>query len=157
MMTWLLLFSGLLMALLSGVFLSFSDFVMRGLLQAPAQAGSAGMVGLNRTVYRSAFMVLFMGFVPAALGLGVLAFLQVDGPAFAMILLGSLAYIAGVFAVTGFGNVPMNNSLDALADRADARAAYWPDYADRWTRLNHLRTAASAFAAAMWLIAANLL
>ncbi|WP_342070293.1 DUF1772 domain-containing protein [Yoonia algicola] len=157
MMTWLLLLSGLLMALLSGVFLSFSDFVMRGLMQASAQAGSAGMVGLNRTVYRSVFMVLFVGFVPAAIGLSVWAFLQVDGPALVPILLGCMAYVAGVFAVTGFGNVPMNNRLDALAERADARAAYWPDYADRWTRLNHLRTAASAFAAAMWLIASNLL
>ncbi len=37
MMTWILMVAGLLMALISGVFLSFSDFVMRGLAQAPAR------------------------------------------------------------------------------------------------------------------------
>ena len=40
-MTWILLSAGLLMALLSGVFLSFSDFVMRGLVQAPGTAGAS--------------------------------------------------------------------------------------------------------------------
>jgi len=61
LMTWILLVSGLLMALISGVFLSFSDFVMRGLAQAPGTAVATGMIGLNRTGYKSCFLELFMG------------------------------------------------------------------------------------------------
>lgn len=156
-MTWILLSAGLLMALLSGVFLSFSDFVMRGLVQAPGTAGAAGMVGLNRTVYRSLFMVLFMGFLPASAALALVAFWQTSGAALTLIVIGALTYALGVFAVTGFGNVPMNQRLDANADAPGALADYWPHYAQHWTRLNHIRSAASAFAALTWLIAAHLL
>ena len=39
MMTWALTVAGFLMALIAGVFLGFSDFIMRGLAQAPGTAG----------------------------------------------------------------------------------------------------------------------
>lgn len=97
-MTWILLTAGLLMALLSGIFLAFSDFVMRGLVQAPNAEGSSGMVGLNRTVYKSIFMLLFMGFLPLTLGLVVMAFSQVSGPAFGMIVAGALSYFVASLA-----------------------------------------------------------
>lgn len=155
-MIWLLLISGLSMALVAGVFLSFSDFVMRGLAQAPETAGPAGMVGLNRTVYRSIFMVLLMGFLPGAVALALLALWQIEGAPLSFVIAGSLAYILGVFAVTGMGNVPMNNRLDSLSGRTGELATYWPEYARRWTLLNHVRTAASAFAALSWLTAANM-
>jgi uncharacterized membrane protein len=152
----LLIISGLLMALVAGVFLSFSDFVMRGLVQAPAGQGAAGMVGLNRTVYRSAFMVLLMGFVPGSLALAALAVWRLEGAAQLAVLSGAGAYLLGVMAVTGLGNVPMNNRLDALSRRPGAALDYWPVYAARWTRLNHLRWTAATFAAAAWLVAAQL-
>lgn len=157
MMTWILLVAGLLMALISGVFLSFSDFVMRGLAQAPGTAGAAGMIRLNRTVYKSIFMVLFMGLVLGSIALALLAYWQLDGAALSLVVAGTLSYLVGVLAVTGFGNIPMNNRLDATSERSGDMAIYWADYAKRWTRLNHIRTAASAFAAFSWLIAANLL
>ena len=40
----LITLAGLLMAVLSGVFLSFSDFIMRGLIRAPAGAGAEGII-----------------------------------------------------------------------------------------------------------------
>ena len=157
MMSWVLLVAGLLMALISGVFLSFSDFVMKGLAQAPGTAGAAGMIGLNRTVYKSIFMVLFMGLLLGAIALALSALWQLDGAALYFVLAGTLSYLFGVFAVTGFGTVPMNNRLDATSGRAKDMASYWPEYLRRWTRLNHIRTSASAFAALFWLMAANLL
>jgi uncharacterized membrane protein len=155
-MAFVLTVAGLLMALVAGVFLSFSDFVMRGLVQAPAGQGAAGMVGLNRTVYRSAFMVLLMGFVPGSGALAALAIWQLDGAARLAALAGTVAYLSGVMAVTGMGNVPMNTRLDALSRGPEGTDAYWPGYARGWTRLNHLRVAASTFAAAAWLSAAQL-
>lgn len=155
-MSWVLLTAGLLMALVAGVFLSFSDFVMRGLAQAPDATGAEGMVGLNRTVYRSIFMVLLMGFAPVALGLAGLAFWRLEGPAVPLIIAGAAAYVLGAFAVTGMGNVPMNQRLDALALEGAGYGVYWQDYVRGWTSLNHVRTAASTFAAAAWLAAANL-
>ncbi|MCT4683707.1 MAG: DUF1772 domain-containing protein [Roseicyclus sp.] len=155
-MSWILLLSAILMALVAGVFLSFSDFVMRGLAAAPGTAGAAGMVGLNRTVYRSIFMGLLIGFVPGSLALGALAVRHLEGLALVLTLLGSLAYLLGVMAVTGRGNVPMNRRLAALAGDAPGLAAFWPGYLRGWTRLNHLRVAASALAALAWGTAAGL-
>ncbi|MBF9058212.1 DUF1772 domain-containing protein [Rhodobacterales bacterium HKCCSP123] len=155
-MTWILLVSAILMALVAGVFLSFSDFVMRGLASAPGTSGAAGMVGLNRTVYRSIFMVLLLGFVPVSAALAAMALWQMQGAAQALTLAGALAYLVGVMAVTGRGNVPMNQRLDRLADSPAEVSAYWPRYLRAWTVLNHLRVAASASAALAWGVAAGL-
>lgn len=156
-MDWILLIAGLLMALIAGVFLSFSDFVMRGLVQASSGGGAAGMVGLNRTVYKSAFMVLLMGFLPVSIALAIFSILQIEGAAMVFVVAGSGVYVLGVMAVTGLGNVPMNQRLDDLSDRATEMKAYWVEYAVRWTRLNHVRTASSTFTALSWLIAANMI
>lgn len=155
-MEWILMIAGLAVALVAGVFLGFSDFIMRGLTRAPASQGATGMVGLNRTVYRSVFMVLLLGLVPVSGTLGLLAFWQFEGAARTLTLAGVLAYLIGVFAVTGMGNVPMNKRLDAMDGQPHETADYWPRYAQRWTQLNHARTAGSTLAALCWLSAAHL-
>ena len=100
-MEWILMFAGLAVSLVAGVFLGFSDFIMRGLAQAPASQGAAGMVGLNRAVYRSVFMVLLLGLVPVSGALGLLAVWQLQGVAMVLTLVGAAVYLVGVFAVTG--------------------------------------------------------
>ncbi|MGP1358134.1 anthrone oxygenase family protein [Roseicyclus sp.] len=147
----LLTLAGLLMALVAGVFLAFSDFVMRGLAQAGAP-GAAGMVGLNRTVYRSAFMGMLVGLAPGSLALAGLAAWQLDGLARGAAIGGAAAYLLGVMAVTGLGNVPLNTRLDAAMGQGRA-AGLWPAYVRDWTRLNHLRTVAATLAASAWLLA----
>ena len=155
-MEWIFMPAGLAVALVAGVFLGFSDFIMRGLAQAPASQGAAGMVGLNRTVYRSVFMVLLLGLVPVSGALGLLALWQLEGVARTLTLVGVGTYLIGVLAVTGMGNVPMNTRLDEMSGKPREIAGYWPHYAQRWTRLNHARTAGSALAAICWLSAAQL-
>ena len=143
------------MALIAGVFLSFSDSIMRGLAQAPGKAGPSSMVVINRTVFHSIFMVLFFGLLAVSVALALLALWQLDGIALSLVLASSLSYGLGVFAVTGLGNVLMNNRLDAMSESMEQTAIYWLDYVQRWTRLSNIRSAASAFAAIAWLIAAN--
>ena len=113
------------------------------------------MVGINRTVYHSIFIVLFISLLAVSVALALLAFWQEDGIVLSLVLAGSLSYSLGVFAVTGLGNVPMNNRLDAISGSMEQTTTYWFDYVQRWTRLNNIRSAASAFAAIAWLIAAN--
>ena len=50
------------------------------------------------------------------------------------------------------GNVPMNNRLDRMATDGAAARVYWTSYATVWTLWNHVRTAASAAAAACFLV-----
>ena len=156
MMTLILMIAGFTATLVAGVFLSFSDFVMRGLSRAPDAQGALGMVGLTRTVYRSVFMVMLLGLVPSAIVLAIVAFWQLQDAARAITVVGSAAYLMGVVAVTALGNVPMNTRLDQVSERSRAITEYWPAYVRGWTYLNHVRTASALTTGACWMTAASL-
>ena len=143
------------MALIAGVFLSFSDSIMRGLAQAPGKAGPSSMVVINRTVFHSIFMVLFFGLLAVSVALALLALWQLDGIALSLVLASSLSYGLGIFAVTGLGSVPMNNRLGTMSGSIEQTAIYWLDFVQLWTQLNNIRSSVSAIAAIAWLIAAN--
>ena len=143
---------GLAAALVGGVFQSFSDFVMRGLNQAGPEASAAGMIGLNRTVYRSAFLVMLLALAPAGIGFAVYGFFYVGGTAKVLLIAASVIYVVSVFLVTVAGNVPRNEKLDRL--EGQGAADYWPTYFREWTQLNHARTFGSIGAAICYLLAA---
>ena len=143
------------MALIAGVFLSFSDFIMRRLAQAPGTAGPTSMVVINRTVFHSIFMVLFIGLLVVSVALAQLALWQLNGIALSLVLAGSLSYGLCVFAVAGLGSVPMSNRLSTMSGSMEETAIYWLDFVQLWTRLNNIRSAVSAIAAIAWLIVAN--
>ncbi|MGI9389769.1 MAG: DUF1772 domain-containing protein [Boseongicola sp.] len=149
-----LILAGLAAALVAGFFLTFSDFVMRALGASAPAAGTEAMQHVNREVYKSVFMLLFLGYVPVALTILVLAISSVSTPASGWMIAGSISYLLGVFTVTALGNVPMNQRLDALDHHSDDGQAYWLIYHARWTRLNHVRTLCSIFTAASYLAAA---
>ena len=147
------LFIGLNAALVGGVFQSFSDFVMRGLMQGAAASGVETMQGINRTVFRSVFLTTFFLLVPATLAMAYVAFTQFDGAAQRLIILGAIAYILLVFVVTIVGNVPMNERLAKLPANSAEAARYWEIYGQNWTRWNHIRTFGSIVTAGSFLIA----
>ncbi|MEP0640528.1 MAG: hypothetical protein ABJC93_16505, partial [Roseobacter sp.] len=55
-------------ALVSGVFLAFSDFIMRSLAHTGGIGGVDAMQAINREVFRWVFMTLFIGMAPISLG-----------------------------------------------------------------------------------------
>ncbi|MEC7291572.1 MAG: hypothetical protein VXW22_15925, partial [Pseudomonadota bacterium] len=59
---------GLSASLVAGVFQTFSDFVMGGLMRAKPASGIDAMQQLNRTVFRSVFLATFLALVPATIG-----------------------------------------------------------------------------------------
>jgi uncharacterized membrane protein len=139
-------------ALLGGVFLAFSDFIMRALRRTEGAGGAAAMQAVNREVFRYVFMPLFLGMVPVSLTLAVGAALTLPAPA--PVVAAGILYLVGVFGLTAARNVPMNNQL-AAADPASAEGQrYWTDtYVPRWTFWNTLRAAACIAAAALLLVA----
>lgn len=140
--------------LVSGVFLTFSDFVMRSLARAKTAAGVEVMQVINREVFRSVFMVLLMGMSALSPLLIGYAYFRVAGSASALIMTGGAVYFVGVFLVSLVFNVPMNNRLDAKEHSSAEAAAYWTDiYLPRWTFWNYLRAIASAAAAICYLVA----
>ncbi|HAE93297.1 MULTISPECIES: DUF1772 domain-containing protein [Hyphomonas] len=145
---------GLAAALVGGVFQSFSDFVMAGLVRAAPSGGIESMQQINRTVFRSVFLATLLGLVPVMLVMSLLAWQTQDGAAKTMIFTGSAIYIVTVLGVTMFGNVPMNERLDRLPHRDQDAANYWKTYGVVWTRWNHVRTLGSIASAICYLLAA---
>ncbi|MEN8677577.1 MAG: anthrone oxygenase family protein [Alteriqipengyuania sp.] len=133
--------------LVAGVFLTFSDFVMRALARAAPAAGIEAMQIINREVYRSLFMTLLIGLTLVSSLLAV-AGIFLAGRDVALWLVGAAgAYIVGVMAVTARKNVPMNQRLDRMEHLSTDARAYWVTYTRDWTRWNHLRWVAALAAA----------
>lgn len=140
--------------LVAGVFLSFSDFVMRSLDGAKPAAGVEVMQGINREVLGSLFMVLLLAMSALSPFLLGYAYLHVAGSASVLIMTGGAIYFAGVFVVTLVFNVPMNGRLAAKDYGAAEAATYWTKtYRPHWTFWNSVRTLAAAASASCYLVA----
>lgn len=145
---------GLAAALVGGVFQSFSDFVMRGLLLAAPGGGMESMQHINRTVFRSVFLTTFLALVPVTVGFAIYAGLRLEGPAKGLLIAAAVVYVLSVFVVTAAGNVPMNEKLDGLEYTVAEGHRYWAHYGRVWTWWNHVRTLGSVVTAALYLLAA---
>lgn len=158
MFPWLFLLlqiSALGTALLGGVFLAFSDFLMRALAKSAPAAGMEAMQQINREVFRYVFMTLFLGLVPVSVLLAVLALTAMEGDAATLTLVAAGIYLLGVFGVTAARNVPLNNRLAAMDHReADAQAFWRGTYVPRWTAWNSLRAGACIASAGVFMAAA---
>jgi len=139
-------------ALLGGVFLAFSDFIMRSLARTGGSGGIEAMQVVNREVFRWIFMALFLGMAPVSLLLSGYGYLALGGPGAMPVVLSGLVYLVGCFAVTVRFNVPMNEALAAMDPTADIARSYWEGtYLPRWTFWNSVRTAACIAAAGLLL------
>ena len=140
--------------IVSGVFLTFSDFVMRSLDGAKPGAGVEVMQVINREVLRSVFMVLLLGMSALSPLLIAYAYFGVTGAASALIMTGGALYLAGVFIVSLVFNVPMNNRLEGKDPSGTEATTYWTStYLPRWTFWNGVRASAAAGSAICYLIA----
>ena len=150
----LIQFAILAYALVGGVFLAFSDFVMRSLALTSGAAGVQAMQSINREVFRWIFMVLFLGLAPVSLVIAGYGGWVLSGQPGTLMLIAGLTDFVGCFGVTVFFNVPMNEALASMDAQSDATHTYWTEtYLPRWTFWNSVRTAACAVSAALLLFA----
>jgi len=146
-------FAILAYALVGGVFLAFSDFIMRSLMRTGGHGGVEAMQAINREVFRWIFMTLFLGMAAVSLFVAGYGALGLSGPAGTLIMLAGIVYVIGCFGVTVVFNVPMNEALARMEMSADATRAYWLQvYVPRWTFWNTVRTAACTVSAALLLL-----
>ncbi|SES21976.1 Uncharacterized membrane protein [Tranquillimonas rosea] len=139
-------------ALVGGVFLAFSDFIMRSLSLISGHGGAEAMQVINREVFRWVFMTLFLGLAAVSLVLVLHAAIWLDGAPAMLIATAGLVYLLGCFAVTVVFNVPMNEALAGLDLAETSTQSYWTGtYLPRWTFWNTVRTIACGLAAALLL------
>ena len=148
----LLQFSILAYALVGGVFLAFSDFIMRSLAHTSGIGGVDAMQVINREVFRWVFMALFIGMAPVSLAIAGYGWFAVGHGPGTMFMLAGLTYVVGCFCVTVFFNVPMNEALAGMDASSSVARDYWTGtYLPRWTFWNSVRTFACTLSAALLL------
>jgi len=148
----LLQMSILAYALVGGVFLAFSDFIMRSLAITGGIGGVEAMQVINREVFQWVFMTLFLGMAAMSVVIAGYAFFGMSGPASVLILLAALVYLIGCFGVTVAFNVPMNQALGGMDLSVQTTQDYWlRTYVPRWTFWNSARTIASTVSAGLLL------
>jgi uncharacterized membrane protein len=139
--------------LIAGVFFAFSTFVMKALARLAAADGLCAMQSINVVVVRSWFMAVFIGTAVICAPLLIYSLFRLDEPVGIFLLFGSLLYLLGSFMVTIVFNVPRNEALAKVAPTDSGGTSLWLGYVAGWTTWNHVRTAASLAAAALFSIA----
>jgi uncharacterized membrane protein len=136
-------------ALVAGVLLAFSAFVMRALDALTPSAAITAMQQINRFAPGPGLLVPLMGTAVLSLVLGVLAVVSlVSGSSRRgwLVLAGCVLYLVA-FGVTAADHVPRNDALGLVDPLAAGAAETWRAYAGPWLLLNHVRTAAAALGA----------
>jgi uncharacterized membrane protein len=142
----LLLASALSTALMAGLFFAYSFSVVPGLGQLGDYEYLRAMQSINRAIQNPFF---FMPFFSSLILVPLAAWRVRDRGRRRLLLAGTVCYTAGVMAVTIFGNVPLNNAVEAMQLQAMSipeLKAQRDAFEDFWNRLNLVRTVFSLLA-----------
>jgi len=153
--TGLLWATALSTGIMAGIYFAFSTFVMQSLAALPRSQGIAAMNSINDVILSSAFMPLFFGTTLASVVLGIWGGVRWGDPGSWAMLAGAIVYVIGMFVFTAAFNVPLNEALAKVDPHGAEAAPTWSHYLTRWTAWNHARTAASAIACALYVVALN--
>ena len=140
-------------ALVAGIFLAFSNFVMRALARISPPSGITAMQAINVTVLNPGFLGLFIGTALACAALLVYAVMHLQASGAWLLVWGSSCYLLGTFGVTMVFNVPRNNALARIEPLGAESAGFWRAYVSGWTVWNHVRTGAALVGAGLLVVA----
>ncbi|MDF9797936.1 putative membrane protein [Catalinimonas alkaloidigena] len=136
-----LLTAVLLTGLSAGLFYAWSVSVIPGTRKVSDMVYLETMQSINRAILNPAFFLIFFG----SLLLLVTSTVQQyqSGQSFWLMLAAAFTYLIGTFGVTAFGNVPLNNGLDALQLHDLSPEQILSSrirYEGHWNRLHMIRT-----------------
>jgi uncharacterized membrane protein len=129
-----------LTGLSAGLFYAWEVSVIPGTKKIGDRSYVETMQSINRAIINPAFMLIFLG----SFILQIITTFQHRGTdALWFLLAAALTYFIGTLLVTGLGNVPLNNALDALNINelsTDQIMGKRNQYELRWNRLHTIRT-----------------
>jgi uncharacterized membrane protein len=138
---------------IAGVFFAFSTFIMTALDRSGQVHGVVAMNSINSVILQSHFMPVFYLTTLASLALAAVSLMRWNEPGTMAMLAGGLIYVVGMFGVTLFFNVPLNNALGAVDAASASAVPVWARYLKDWTMWNHVRTIASLASTTLFIIA----
>ncbi len=147
----------LLTGLSAGLFFAWEVSVIPGTKQVSDRTYLDTMQSINRAIFNPGFYTIFFG---SLLLLSISSYSQyreVVNGSFWLILTATLIYLIGTIGVTVFGNVPMNEALDAvnLSDLNSTEARHTRmDYEAKWNQWHTIRTVCAVLAFILCILAA---
>ena len=150
----ILIISATMTALMAGFFFSYSISVSWGLGKLADKEFLKTMQSINREVQNPIFFVCFFG---TLIMLAIATFQQYSygSNTFVMLLIATLLYLVGVFGVTVFANVPLNNQLEQfdISNATEVTAKQMRTRFERpWNLWNNVRTICSLCAVILIII-----
>lgn len=150
------LVTAVLVALVCGLFYSYSCSVSLGLKRLPDPEYLRAMQEINRAILNLWFFLSFMGsLVMLPVMAGISYWQGGASQGFFFLLAAAIVYIIGVFGVTIAGNVPLNNMLDKFnigAATTEQLQSMRMRFEAPWNRLNLIRTLANILSFVLLLI-----
>ncbi len=134
----------LLNALSTGFFFAWSVSVILGTKKVGHLTYLETMQSINREILNLMFFIVFFG---SLITLVLTTYLQSNNKTvFVLVMASTIIYLIGTFGVTVFGNVPLNNELEALniiklnlIELKDFRTYY----ENTWNQFHGIRTISS--------------
>lgn len=144
-----LLAAAVLAGLQAGTYYTWASGVMPGLARTDARTFIEAMQQMNVAIVNPVFLASFLG-APLLAGAAVAA----CAPAARPWAIAGAALAVGTILITGAGNIPLNNALEAAGpvDQITDLAAVRADFEGLWVKLNVARTVTStgALACLVW-------
>ena len=134
--------SVVLTGLSAGLFYAWTVSVIPGTKMVKDITYLETMQSINKAILNPAFFLIFFGSI-ALLSIASIYEFHSNKWVFGIILVSSITYLFGTVGVTGLGNVPLNDQLEALhlAEIGTEKiAAFRKYYETQWNRLNLIRT-----------------
>lgn len=143
-----------LTGLSAGLFYAWSVSIIPGTRKIMDPTYMEAMQSINRAILNPAFFLIFFGSL-ILLATNTIQQYQ-NGLTFWLMLAATLTYLIGTFGITAFGNVPLNNTLDAL-NLNDLNAGqisqFRLKYELKWNQLHTIRTVFAVFSFLLSLLA----
>ena len=144
MKTFALFIAVLLNALSTGFFFAWSVSVILGTKKVGDFTYLETMQNINREILNPLFFIVFFG---SLIALVLNVYLQFNNkPVFWFVLASAIIYLIGTFGITAFGNVPLNNELEALNINqlsVTELKNFRTYYEGSWNQYHNIRTVAS--------------
>lgn len=143
-------------SLAGGLFYAWSCSVIPGLKKLPDKVYIEAMQSFNSAILNPVFFASFIGTLVLLPICVYLNYDPVQSTRFYLLLVALILYVAGVFGVTAFGNVPLNRKLDNFNLKTATEQSVSlerKNFEKPWISLHSIRTCAGILVIVLEVIA----